>query len=534
LESFDTPSAPGSVTSAERITRITATYGALVHEQVELTRRFLGQAEPDLAIGEGPLVEEAIRLVLRGAEWLELEELIDSVQSLREGIGRIGQVTADDRQELVSACHVELETEERLAGTLRSDGLGSLLDQADLVEDAIEGRSEIEPARSQPPRSLFEEGAAGLGPHGNLLALTVEIKSAVSHQNERISFIHDMAGGALHTLLATISEWEQGRKEKPLRSPGAALDDAEERSLAIYRGLQKSETEIRNVVYEVNRLLGTQYSLERRARDLDEHLLWEFLDPLDRFVDDLFEAVSRRKGDPALLTVQTGGVGFEPEIGSMLIPILTRLLETGDVPPATNGVPEVRVAAARESLEAMIAISGFTGLDPEALTMLERALEDLAGFVEVSGEGMVSLRIQFPMARALRSFLIVEAAGHRLALPWSAVDRVDANGEWPAEDADLPALALHTLFATATARRSAPGEPEKARPLALLRSGGRMTRVTFDRIVWRESARWAPLPAQLRTTDEVLGGIVAPDGAITLVLNPAAISDRARSPEAAA
>ena len=61
-----------------------------------------------------------------------------------------------------------------------------------------------------------------------------------------------------------------------------------------------------------------------------------------------------------------------------------------------------------------------------------------------------------------------------------------------------------------------------------------MTRVTFDRIVWRESARWAPLPAQLRTTDEVLGGIVAPDGAITLVLNPAAISDRARSPEAAA
>ena len=356
MESFDTPSAPGSVTSAERITRITATYGALVHEQVELTRRFLGQAEPDLAIGEGPLVEEAIRLVLRGAEWLELKELIDSVQSLREGIGRIGQVTADDRQELVSACHVELETEERLAGTLRSEGLGSLLDQADLVEDAIEGRSEIEPARSQPPRSLFEEGAAGLGPHGNLLALTVEIKSAVSHQNERISFIHDMAGGALHTLLATISEWEQGRKEKPLRSPDAALDDAEERSLAIYRGLQKSETEIRNVVYEVNRLLGTQYSLERRARDLDEHLLWEFLDPLDRFVDDLFEAVSRRKGDPALLTVQTGGVGFEPEIGSMLIPILTRLLETGDVPPATNGVPEVRVAAARESLEAMISI----------------------------------------------------------------------------------------------------------------------------------------------------------------------------------
>jgi len=76
LESFDTP-VPGSVSSAERLTRITATYGSLIHEQVELTRRFLGQTDPDLAMGDGPLVEEAIRLVLRGAEWLELKELIE-------------------------------------------------------------------------------------------------------------------------------------------------------------------------------------------------------------------------------------------------------------------------------------------------------------------------------------------------------------------------------------------------------------------------------------------------------------------------
>jgi len=538
LDTFDTPSSSGSATSAERITRITATYGALIHEQVELTRRFLAQTEPDLAVGEGPLVEEAIRLTLRGAEWLELKDLVDSVQSLREGLARIGQLKADDREELVSACHVELETEERLAGRLRSEGLATLLEQADLVDDAIDGmRSELEPARSQPPRSLFDEGAPGLGPHGNLLALTVEVKSAVCNQNERIAAIHDMAGGALHTLLTTISEWEHGRKVKPLRTADAAAD--EERSLAVYRGLQKSESEIRSLVYEVNRLLGTQYSLERRARDLDEHLLWEFLDPLDRFVDDLFEAVARRKGQPALLTVQTGGVGFEPEIGSMLIPLLSRLLETGDVPASANGAPEVRLAAARESLEAMIAISGFTRLDPEALTMLERALEDLAGFVEVSGEDAVSLRIQFPMARALRSFLIVEAAGQRLALPWSAVDRVDATGDQEVEGdvAAIPAVSLDLLFAS-TARV---GEPaQAARPVALLRSGGRSTRVTFDRIVWRESARWTPLPHQLKATDEVLGGIVAPDGAITLVLSPAAIADRARaaagagSPEVAA
>ena len=39
---------------------------------------------------------------------------------------------------------------------------------------------------------------------------------------------------------------------------------------------------------QLGKSLGSQYSLERRARDLDEHLLWEFLDPLDRFVDEFY------------------------------------------------------------------------------------------------------------------------------------------------------------------------------------------------------------------------------------------------------
>jgi chemotaxis protein histidine kinase CheA len=114
---------------------------------------------------------------------------------------------------------------------------------------------------------------------------------------------------------------------------------------------------------------------------------------------------------------------------------------------------------------------------------------------------------------------------------------VDATGEQEVEGdgAAIPTLALDLLFASSAARRSAAGEPaQAARPVALLRSGGRSTRVTFDRIVWRESARWATLPSQLKATDEVLGGIVAPDGAITLVLSPAAIADRARAATAGA
>ena len=64
------------------------------------------------------------------------------------------------------------------------------------------------------------------------------------------------------------------------------------------------------------------------------------------------------------------------------------------------------------------------------------------------------------------------------------------------------------------------------RPLAVLRSGGGAVVVGFDRIVWRENARLTSLPPRLCPVEEVLGGIVAPDGSVTLVLNPGAVVRR--------
>jgi chemotaxis protein histidine kinase CheA len=52
--------------------------------------------------------------------------------------------------------------------------------------------------------------------------------------------------------------------------------------------------------------------------------------------------------------------------------------------------------------------------------------------------------------------------------------------------------------------------------------------VSFDRIVWRENARLKPLPPRLYPVEEVLGGIVASDSSITLVLNPSALLRRTR------
>jgi hypothetical protein len=60
----------------------------------------------------------------------------------------------------------------------------------------------------------------------------------------------------------------------------------------------------------------------------------------------------------------------------------------------------------------------------------------------------------------------------------------------------------------------------------VLRSGGESAVVGFDRIVWRENARLTPLPPRLYPVREIMGGIVAPDNSLTLVLNPAGVLRR--------
>jgi chemotaxis protein histidine kinase CheA len=203
---------------------------------------------------------------------------------------------------------------------------------------------------------------------------------------------------------------------------------------------------------------------------------------------------------------------------------------------------DVRVVAVREGLEARLQLDGPVSLDEESLRFLENALEGLGGFVSMKETPGITttLRVQFPMARSLRSFLIVEAGGQRIALPWSAVERIYATDEEPAWTATTdpgPVYSLASLFGQATpagessasdgtfrsAKKGAQGE---GHPLAVLRCGSGSAVVSFDRIVWRENARLKPLPPRLYPVEEVLGGIVASDSSITLVVNPSALLRR--------
>jgi hypothetical protein len=529
--------------------RIGATLSALLREQVDVTLRYI---DPDQSVSESTelasVVDLTVALVERSAEWLELSELREVTRELRVALAQLDQLRPAQRLELVAHIRVLLDAEARMAEGLRTGGLESLVARGEQVSDAIDvirsGTDRMKTAASIAPRGVIDEPAPDVGPQDNLLGLTFEIKSALAQQNERIGGMTAIVNGALRTLEAGFSTWERalrggGRRKRGHAEPGG-LELLEGPALALQQRIEEVTSNLRTLERELNQLLGIQYSLERRARDLDEHLLWEFLDPLERFVDEMVTAVSSHREESAIpiLTVQTGGVGFEPEIGATLVPLLLAILETGE-PTAREGPPEVHVRASREGLEARLSIEGFRALDPSAVARLETALEGLCGFVRIDGGGAtpLSLQIQFPMARSLRNFLVVEAAGHRVALPWSAVERVHASSDdWDgAGGPPGPEFPLERLFApedssstpvpgtrgTAEHPRAA---DDRTRPLALLRCGGRAGAVGFDRIVWRESARLTPLPPRLYPTDEVLGGIVAPDSSVMLVLNPRAVT----------
>jgi hypothetical protein len=500
------------------LTRAAATFGALAHEQIEAVRRLLGADRPELSSEDGPVADHALRLVARGAEWLGLSELQTLAQDLRESLAQLGQIRPEQAEEVVAHAKVALEREERIVASLRSEGFGPVLAHGGLVGRAM---SDLRAGMSEPDdrsaRDLLDD-TPDVGPQEALLGLTVEIKSAIVNQNERLHAMARAVEGAQASLQDAL-----------------ALDP--KRKSPAHDRVEEASSGLRALGYEINHLLGLQYSLERRARDLDEHLLWEFLDPLDRFVDDLYAAVSRRpQSRQAVLTVRTGGVGFEPQIGAVLLPLLCRIVETAEPAGPGEEAPEIRVVASREDLEARISIEGRLAFDPATVGMLEEALEGLAGYVTLRGNGELpaQLRIQFPMARALRSFLIVEASGHRVALPWSAVERIHAPGEDPGGDAGPapgPVIPLHSLFGDVGGEENR--DESGGRPLAVLRCGGRAVVVAFDRIVWREGARLTALPARLYPVKDVMGGIVAPDSSVTMVLSPLALVRKAESSAAA-
>ena len=218
---------------AQVMSRLSATFSALIKEQIEVVRRFLESDQIDLESSEmGPIVDLAVRLVERSAEWLELTEVANLARELRETLTQLDQLRPTQRQEMVAHCNVALEAESKLAEQLRTDGFGALLAHAGTVGDAVDSlRNGMTRAKAQAmaaSRGVIDEATPEVGPHENLLALTFEIKSALVHQNERIASMNETLDSTLRSLQSALSDWElhiKGSERRRMSGQGARGND---------------------------------------------------------------------------------------------------------------------------------------------------------------------------------------------------------------------------------------------------------------------------------------------------------------------
>ena len=164
---------------------------------------------------------------------------------------------------------------------------------------------------------MIDEDVSSVGPSENLLALMFEIKNALVHQNDRIASMSETVGESLRLAQSVLVEWEtivkkpSGGASSPRRAPRTARRGG--RAMTVHQTLQDLTSGLRS-------LAGAGAAPEPPVRARASRLGPRREPPLgvprsaDRYVDDLYSAVTRRDGETrrTMLTLQTGGVGFEP------------------------------------------------------------------------------------------------------------------------------------------------------------------------------------------------------------------------------
>src|SRR2546425_5448640 len=197
------------------MSRLGATFGALIHEQVAAVRRFLDDESNYDSSELKPLAELAIRLVERSAEWLEIGDIASLALEMREALAQLSHLRPTQRQEVVAQCRVALDAEERLIERLRAEGFAALVDHAGIVSETLERlRVNLKESRSQETNSArgMIDDTPDVGSQENLLALTFEIKNSLIHQNQRIGSMSETVNGSLDAAQAALTEWESVHK----------------------------------------------------------------------------------------------------------------------------------------------------------------------------------------------------------------------------------------------------------------------------------------------------------------------------------
>src|SRR5258705_3640891 len=91
------PAASEYLSQTQIMSRLGATFGALIHEQVAAVRRFLDDETNYDSSDFLPIAELAVRLVERSAEWLEVSEIASLALQMRETLAQLSQLKPPQR-----------------------------------------------------------------------------------------------------------------------------------------------------------------------------------------------------------------------------------------------------------------------------------------------------------------------------------------------------------------------------------------------------------------------------------------------------
>jgi two-component system chemotaxis sensor kinase CheA len=257
---------------------------------------------------------------------------------------------------------------------------------------------------------------------------------------------------------------------------------------------------------------------------------------------------ARRDGDQIVVTLSDDGAGIDAErVGR-------KAVEMGLVSPA-----RLRFLSPREILD-FIFLPGFstiekaTGLSGRGagLDVVRSNIRKLNGSVEIDSQPGRGTRIclRLPITLATVQVLLVQVAEEVYALPLRGVvetahfnpqdlHSIEGREVLCFRSENLPLLRLQHLLdadawpVAANPEKSARTGPQNQRVI-VLRVGEKHIALLVDDLLGQESTVISPLEGYLQRCPSLAGAVIAGDGRVRLVLNPAGLSTSSTKPSLSA
>lgn len=535
-------------------------------DRQELIRVYLSDAEESLAVIEQSLV--ALEEQPENAAAL-IDEIFRGAHTLKGNSASLG---FDALTRLAHAMEDLLD--EVRAGRLavRRDLVTLLLRCCDVFRQmlpaALEGSDEMPAAALELMESLErtkETGATAQTPSAanTLVEMPVLSGQKLRVDLERLDRIVDLtselsiAGGRLFDSVNRLAGRDRERLLSPYEDVARILGDLQEQITKVRMvPIGPRFEQQRRLVRDLSHAAGKPVRLATEGSDIeiDASLVQQLKDPLTHMirnaVDHGIESPEVRRaagkdpiatitlaawqdGASVVIEVRDDGGGFDRDR------ILARARERGMV--AANAIPsdeEIDALAFAPGFSTAAAVTEMSGRGV-GMDVVAKAIAAMRGSVRVAsrpGEG-TTIAMRLPLTLAMLPGLVVEAGGDRFVIPMHTItrcaavpadeSRVRASGLIEIGGEILPCIRLRRFFAL-----ESEFEPHLEQ-LVVVESAGVPAGIITDGLIGEMQAVIKPLGGVFRDLGAVSASTIFPDGRVGLILDVAALVQRAIAEEAA-